>query len=58
MIRLVGMMLVVYVQTKHEKQVYDAEAEHNGTGIMGMMVSNLFLLYLFSEKPIKHKTLF
>ena len=40
MIRLVGMMLVVYVQTKHEKQVYDAEAEHNGTGIMGMMVSN------------------
>eukprot|EP00111_Clytia_hemisphaerica_P006345 TCONS_00018387-protein len=36
-IRLVGMMLVVYIQQKHEQQVYDAEAEHNGTGIMGMM---------------------
>lgn len=38
--RLVGMMLVVYVQVKHDRQVYDCESESNGTGIMGMMVSS------------------
>jgi len=36
-VRLVGMMLVVFVQTKHKMQVNDVESETNGTGIMGMM---------------------
>ncbi|XP_057305735.1 inositol polyphosphate 5-phosphatase OCRL-like [Hydractinia symbiolongicarpus] len=36
-VRLVGMMLVVYVQTKHKMQVSDVESETYGTGIMGMM---------------------
>ncbi|XP_065649887.1 inositol polyphosphate 5-phosphatase OCRL isoform X3 [Hydra vulgaris] len=36
-VRLVGMMLVVYVQTKHKMQVLCLEAETNATGIMGMM---------------------
>ena len=36
-IRLVGMMLVIYIQSKHMIQVYDVEGETHGTGIMGMM---------------------
>ena len=38
MVRLVGMMLVVYIQRKHERLLSNMEAETNGTGIMGMMV--------------------
>uniref|UniRef100_A0A3Q2XFK8 phosphoinositide 5-phosphatase n=1 Tax=Hippocampus comes TaxID=109280 RepID=A0A3Q2XFK8_HIPCM len=36
-IRLVGMMLVVYVNKVHKKHVTEVAAEHVGTGIMGKM---------------------
>ncbi|XP_037117609.1 inositol polyphosphate 5-phosphatase OCRL isoform X1 [Syngnathus acus] len=36
-IRLVGMMLVVYVNKIHKKHVTEVAAEHVGTGIMGKM---------------------
>ena len=39
-VRLVGMMLVAFVQTKHMAHVYDIDSEIAGTGIMGMMVCN------------------
>lgn len=37
MIRLVGMMLVVYVKKTHLNQIKEVAAEHVGTGIMGKM---------------------
>ncbi|XP_065057148.1 type II inositol 1,4,5-trisphosphate 5-phosphatase-like isoform X2 [Rhopilema esculentum] len=35
--RLVGMMLAVFVQTKHQAHIIDVTSEHCGTGIMGKM---------------------
>ncbi len=39
LIRLVGMMLVVFIQEKLVNRIYDVEASQVGTGIMGMLVS-------------------
>lgn len=38
-LRLVGIFLLVYIQTKHMKYVSEVEAESVPTGIMGMVVS-------------------
>ena len=37
LVRLVGMMLVVYVKETHLQHVKDIQSEHVGTGIMGKL---------------------
>ena len=37
LIRLVGMMLIVYVKEDHVKFISNVTAEQVGTGIMGML---------------------
>ena len=38
LVRLVGMMLILLVQEKHEKHIRNVAYETVGTGIMGKMV--------------------
>jgi phosphatidylinositol-bisphosphatase len=38
LIRLVGIMLVVFIQEQHTSHIGDMAAEYVGTGIMGVMV--------------------
>lgn len=40
LIRLVGIMLLLYVKQEHAAHVSEVEAETVGTGIMGRMVSS------------------
>ena len=39
LIRLVGIMLLLYVKQEHAEYISEVEAETVGTGIMGRMVS-------------------
>ena len=41
LIRLVGMMLLVYVAEKHRKAVGQVEAHYVGTGLLGRMVREI-----------------
>ena len=38
LVRLVGMMLIVFIQEKHKDHVYDVVDDMVGTGILGMLV--------------------
>ena len=40
LIRLVGIMLLLYVKQEHAAHISEVEAETVGTGIMGRMVSS------------------
>ena len=40
LIRLVGIMLLLYVKQEHAAYISEVEAETVGTGIMGRMVSS------------------
>ncbi len=38
LVRLVGIMLIVFVKKEHEERLYDILSSHVATGLMGMMV--------------------
>ncbi len=39
LVRLVGIMLIVFVKEEHVDHIFDVMAEHVATGLMGVMVS-------------------
>lgn len=45
LIRLVGIMLLLYVKQEHAAHILEVEAETVGTGIMGRMVSSQWCVW-------------
>ena len=68
LIRLVGIMLLLYVKQEHAEYISEMEAETVGTGIMGRMVCfpagtcgmwralvpKVFFFFLFTAIPAAH----
>lgn len=47
LVRLVGIMLLMYVKAEHAAHISEVEAECVGTGVMGRMVRTLSLSLSF-----------